>query len=232
MMRMAVRNETSKPDHFVANSEYTKRRMIQYWGVDESDITVIYPGIAVEKYGKEQAATNEYYVTLSRLDWHKRIDEIVKAFNETEKTLIVAGNGNERDKLESLANENVEFVGYVSEEEKRRLLSSAKAFVFNAVAEDFGLVDIEAYASGTPVLAVNEGMPCQKVKDGLNGYVFDHGKLAEAIKQFEEHGVAWSDNEIEEFAKQFSVVRFANEMKSVVEHVEANSGITDTKVEF
>jgi len=156
-MRVAYDHNTHKPDRFVVNSEIVKRRVTRYWGVPEEKVTVVYPPVATDKYSPTDESTGDYYLTLSRLDWHKDIDGIVRAFNESGHRLVVAGDGPERERLESIAGDNVEFAGFVSEERKRELLAGAKAFVFNGRDEDFGIAPVEALAAGTPLLGVEEG---------------------------------------------------------------------------
>ena len=168
-MRVAYDHNTHKPDRFVVNSEIVKRRVVRYWGVPEEKVAVVYPPVATEEYSPDDESTGDYYLTLSRLDWHKDIDGIVRAFNESGHTLVVAGDGPEREKLESIADDNVEFAGFVSEERKRELLAGAKAFVFNGRDEDFGIAPVEALAAGTPLLGVEEGMTQYQVVSGKNG---------------------------------------------------------------
>jgi len=220
MMRVAYDHNTHKPDLFVVNSELVKRRVVRYWGVPEEKIRVVYPPVDTESYSPDHADTDDYYVTLSRLDWHKDVDGIVEAFNELDERLIVAGDGPERDTLEAVAGENVEFEGFVSEERKQELLAGAKAFVFNGRDEDFGIAPAEALAAGTPLLGVNEGMTQYQVVPGKNGYRHDRDSgpagIRESVQQFEETGVEWSPEEIASFADRFSVSSFHEGMQEVV----------------
>lgn len=223
-MRVAYDHNTHKPDLFVVNSEIVKRRVVRYWGVPEDKIRVVYPPVDTASYAPSDAETGDYYVTLSRLDWHKDIDGIVAAFNETDHRLIVAGDGPERDSLERLADENVEFAGFVSEERKRELLAGAKAFVFNGRDEDFGIAPAEALAAGTPLLGVREGMTKYQVVSGKNGYTHvrstdsgvDGPTLCETVARFESEGVEWSPAKIASFAERFSVSAFHEGMNEAV----------------
>lgn len=223
-MRVAYDHNTHKPDLFVVNSELVKRRVVRYWGVPEDKIRVVYPPVDTASYSPTDAETGDYYVTLSRLDWHKDIDGIVTAFNETDHRLIVAGDGPERDSLERLADENVEFAGFVSEERKRELLAGAKAFVFNGRDEDFGIAPAEALAAGTPLLGVREGMTQYQVVSEKNGYTHvrsgdssvDGPTLHETVARFESEGVEWSPAEIASFAERFSVSAFHEGMREAV----------------
>jgi len=219
-MRVAYDHNTHKPDLFVVNSELVKRRVVRYWGVPAEKVCVVYPPVDTDSYAPEDAETKEYYVTLSRLDWHKDIDDIIKVFNDTDHRLIVAGDGPERDALESMAAENVEFAGFVSEERKRELLAGAKAFVFNGRDEDFGIAPAEALAAGTPLLGVNEGMTQYQVIPEKNGYRHDRTDglegIRESIEQFETEGVEWSAERIASFADRFSVENFQAEIREAV----------------
>jgi len=220
-MRVAYDHNTHKPDLFVVNSEIVARRVRRYWGVPEEKIKVVYPPIETDSYSPDETETEEYYLTLSRLDWHKDIDGIVRAFEGLDQRLIVAGDGPERESLETIAGENVEFVGFVSEERKRELLAGAKAFVFNARDEDFGIAPVEALASGTPLLGVDEGMTQYQVISGKNGYRHsrDDGgpSLRDSIRRFEQEGVEWSGEEIASFADRFSVSAFHDGMRGAVD---------------
>lgn len=217
-MRAGLNHNLHKPDAWVANSDVVARRMHRYWGIPMDDITVVYPPVRVGDYGADQAPTGDYYLTLSRLDPIKRIDEIVRAFDDLDAELKVAGDGGERKRLERLAGDNVDLLGRVSEARKRELLAGGRAFVFAAADEDFGLVDVEAMASGTPVIGVREGMTHYKIRDGLNGVLFERGveNLRTAICQFETDGVEWDDAEIEADAERFGAERFAREISAVI----------------
>lgn len=218
-IRVAYDHNTHKPDLFVVNSEIVKRRVARYWGVDEERIRVVYPPVDTSAYSPNDAETQDYYLTLSRLDWHKNVDGIIEAFNGSNRRLIVAGEGPERTSLEVMADENVEFAGFVSEERKRELLAGAKAFVFNGRDEDFGIAPVEALAAGTPLLGVDEGMTRYHVVSGKNGYHHsrdDGPSISETITRFESDGVEWSPDEIASFADRFSVSAFQEGMENAI----------------
>ena len=208
---------TKFPDRFVANSELVARRLRRYWGVPDEKVDVVYPPVDVDRY--EPRETRDYYLTYSRLIPEKRIDAIVRAFEGLDAKLVVGGAGDERDRLERLAPANVEFVGYMSEEEKRRRLGEAKAVLFNAMNEDFGIIPVEAFASGTPVLGVNEGYTKYQIRDGENGLVHEPApaSIRDSVETFERDGVEWDADEIAAFAERFGADRFREEMREVVE---------------
>jgi len=221
--RQIYTSYATKPDVLVANSEVVANRVASYWG--RTDTEVIYPPVPVADYGADAESTEDYYLVLSRLDWHKAIDDIIAEFANRDKTLVIAGSGSEREYLEKLATSNVQFEGYVSEARKQGLLAGAKAVINNAYAEDFGLTTVEPLASGTPVIGVREGMTQHLIRDGINGFVYDRGKLSAAIDRCESEGVIWSDRQIERFANQFSVQEFHDKF-----HLLVNEAMNDTEV--
>jgi glycosyltransferase involved in cell wall biosynthesis len=114
---------------------------------------------------------------------------------------------------------NVDVRGYVEEAEKRRLLRDAKALVFLAENEDFGMVPVEAMAAGTPVIGVEEGFTAEQIRDGVNGYFTDRkpSEVQAAIWWFEDEGVEWSGAQLHAFAQQFGRKRFDWEMRAAVD---------------
>ena len=231
LMRVLFDHNTHRPDLFVVNSEIVKRRVVRYWGVSEDKVRVVYPPVRTHTYSPADAATEDFYLTLSRLDWHKDIDGIVRAFNQLDQRLIVAGDGPERKRLAQLADDNIEFVGFVDEDRKRRLLSQAKAFVFNARDEDFGIAPVEALAAGTPLLGINEGMTQFQVVEGKNGYRHTRAgtsgpSLVQTVKQFEQNGVEWTPEDIASFAERFSVSAFEEGMREAVDEAVSNADVT------
>lgn len=229
LVRVAFDHNTHKPDLFLANSEQVKRRMIRYWGIAEEKIEVVYPPVDTHKYSSSDAETGEYYLTLSRLDWHKSVDEIIRGFEGLNAKLVVAGDGPERSKLQKIAGDNIEFRGYVSEAEKQELLAGAKAFVFNGRDEDFGISPVEALAAGTPLLGVQEGMTKYQIVERKNGYTFTRektgGTITDVVRTFERDGVDWEAEEIESFAERFSVGEFSTRIGQIVKRVVENADI-------
>ena len=216
---------TKYPDRFVANSELVARRLRRYWRIPEERIDVVYPPIPVEEYSPRER--EEYYLTYSRLIPEKRIDEIVDAFAGLDAELVVGGSGEERERLERRAPDNVRFVGYMDESEKKRRLGEARALLFNAMNEDFGMIPVEAFASGTPVLGVEEGYTKYQIRDGKNGYT--HGPDAESIRstveRFDRDGVDWSEAEIQEYAERYSAEAFRDGIREAVARAEEDATI-------
>lgn len=206
------------PDLYVANSELVARRLRRYFGVPEEKLRVVYPPVKTGQFSPRDAETGDAYVTWGRLHGHKNVETIVRAFTGTDRELVVGGEGPQRAHLESIAGDNVRFTGWLTETEKARLASAARAVVFAATNEDFGLVPVEAMAAGTPVIGINEGFTRFQIRDGRNGRHFDGSVagLGAALDAFEADGVAWDAERIQRFASQFSRQRFAEAMERAV----------------
>ena len=216
--RQVYARYAQKPDVLVANSDPVRRRIGQYWGRTD-DVRVVYPPVPVAEYGPGLQSTGDYHLALQRLDGHKRLAEVVDAYRHLDVTLKVAGDGPERDSLEEQAAgaDNIEFLGYVSEQRKRDLLAGAAAKVVNAHREDFGLTTVEALASGTPVIGVKEGMTQYLVEDGVTGVTYERGELHAAARRFENEGVRATPAEIAATADRFGADRFRQRMRDIVD---------------
>ncbi len=159
---------------------------------------------------------------------------IVKAFNENKLPLKIFGKGfagfeeELKQKAKSNKQENIEFLGEVTDEQKLELMTNARAFVFASVDEDFGITPVEAMMCGTPVIAYHSGGVKETVIDPLKssgsatGLFFDKNTseaLNEAIKRFEILFSAQNDIFKENCIKQagkFSSARFKKQISEFV----------------
>lgn len=219
LARPLYRQTAAYPDVLIANSELVQRRIRKYWNRDS---IVIYPPVPVDRFDPYTAATrHDCYITVNRLYGHKRTSEIVEAFRYLDdRRLVVVGEGPERDRLERIAPPNVTFTGYLSEVEKAAMLSGSAALIQNARNEDFGIVPIEAYASGTPVIGVRDGFTEHQIRDGETGMLYaDESRtkgIVEAVRRFEQSGVQASDDDLVDFAARFGVDRFERKLHTVI----------------
>ncbi|MBX0325417.1 glycosyltransferase [Halomicroarcula sp. F13] len=219
------------PDRYVCNSDLVARRCVKYWDRGSANLEVVYPPTDVTQYGPEHAVGgSDYYLTYSRLVDAKHVDEIIAAFAGLDERLVVGGDGPQRTALERQAAEhdNIEIIGYMDEAAKRRRLAEAEAVIMNAANEDFGLVPVEAFASGTPVLGVAEGFTPHLIKDGKNGYVYQRSidALRAAVRTHASTGVTWQPETIQRYTQQFSRSRFQSEMRRIVREAHAATRIS------
>lgn len=172
--------------HFWANSTEVRDRIRRLYG---RDAEVLNPPVELDRFAPG-GAKGDAYLVFSALVPYKRVDLAVKACTRRGWKLIVAGDGPERKKLESLAGPTVRFVGQVKEEAVPALLAGAKALLFPGL-EDFGIVPVEALASGTPVVAYGRGGVRDSLADGETGpwfYEQTVEALEAAVERLERQG--------------------------------------------
>ncbi len=178
-LRMRDLSVDSRVDYYLVNSPIIRRRLWKYY---KRDSEILYPPIDTSKYRYRDP--EDYYLYLGRLDREKGIIEIIKAFKNLGLRLKIAGGRGDafREVMKLMKScRNVEYVGFVSEKEKIDLLSRCKAVIYNAVNEDFGIVPIEANASGKLCISIAEGFPGIYIKDEINGFL--HNGSVEGIKK-------------------------------------------------
>jgi glycosyltransferase involved in cell wall biosynthesis len=156
-----------EPDFYVANSTVVARRINTIYGKPAA--VVNYP-IDSKKFTFSSEKQN-YHLVSSRLLSYKRVDVIVEAFNWLGWPLLISGDGPQRECLESKALKNIQFLGHVSDTERKNLMASAR-FVIVAALEDYGLVPVEANISGTPVIAYGAGGVLDTQIPGQTGVFF------------------------------------------------------------
>lgn len=202
-----------KVDVFVANSKYVQARIKKYY---QRESTVIYPPVDAARFSVGQGE-GDYYLIVGRQVAYKRLDVAVGAFNRLGLPLKVAGGGEEIEKQRQLAKKNIEFLGRVPEEELAQLYRGAKALIFPQ-EEDFGIVPLEAMASGRPVIAYGAGGALETVVDGTTGVFFaaqTGESLADAVRKFQQ--IKFDAQVIRRHAEKFDVGVFKKQLKDFVQ---------------
>ena len=182
-LRMWDYASAARVDYFVANSHNVARRIMKHY---RRESAVIHSPVEAHKF-KATDSPKDYYLVVSRLVPYKRVDIAVEAFSRIGEKLVVAGTGPELDRLKAMAGKNVEFAGFVPDEQLADLYSGCRAFLFPGY-EDFGITPLEAQASGRPVIAYGAGGALETIEDGATGCFFPEQKadsLAEAVKNFD-----------------------------------------------
>ncbi len=213
-MRIWDRLAADRVDLFVANSNYTAKRIKKYYG---RDAKVVYPAVDTQRF--EVANPNEvkdYFLYVSRLVNYKRCDLIIEAFNKLKLPLKIIGNGPEKNRLKDMAKNNIEFLGFLSDEEVATYYKEAKAFVF-AAEEDFGIVPVEAMAAGRPVIAYGAGGVLETIVENKTGLFFKEQtaeSLIEAVKNFNVND--FDPHYIKSHAEKFSVETFRKRFLNIL----------------
>ena len=122
----------------------------------------------------------DFVLSVGRLDRAKRIDLLIEAARQSGTPVVVAGDGPDRERLESLADGTIRFMGRVSDEELTDLYARCLAVFYAPVDEDFGMVPYEAFLASKPVVTTTDaGGPLEVVTDGVTGLVVE--PRAEAV---------------------------------------------------
>lgn len=209
-------------DAFIANSQFIARRIRKVYA---RSAEVIYP--PVDLHGLDVSSRKEdFYLSLGRLMPYKRTDLIIEAFRQLpNRTLVVAGDGPERRRLQKNAPKNVEFVGNQTEIAKAEYLKRARALIF-AAKEDFGITPVEAQACGTPVLAYGAGGALETIEplgsQQPTGVFFASqtaDAIAAAVREFEENAARFDPAACRANAERFGPERFRRELVELIEEL-------------
>lgn len=206
----------SGPNVMLANSAFIARRIRKVYS---RKATVVCPPVTLSTRTQD-VPREQHFLAASRLVPYKNIEQIVRAFALLpDQKLVVAGDGPEAARLRAIAGPNVTFAGYVPDAELRRLMATARAFVF-AAEEDFGIIGVEAQSEGTPVLALGRGGSRETVVDGETGLFFDEPSptaIAACVSRFVAMEERFSAEACRRQAARFSAERFRREFTDAVE---------------
>lgn len=218
-----------EPDLYIANSTTVAKRIKQIY--NRKSLVINYP-INTNKF-IFSAEKEDYYLISSRIISYKRLDIAIETFNWLGLPLIIIGDGPERKRLEAKSSDNIKFLGYVDDEWRTHLMAKAKALVVIAL-EDYGLVPIEANASGTPVIAYGAGGVLDTQIAEETGVLFNPQSpdaLQAAIKQVESR--EWNYAKIREHAvNNFSEPVFFAQIIKVIEEFCGQSIVDDLNINF
>ncbi|HJW90628.1 MAG TPA: glycosyltransferase [Anaerolineales bacterium] len=208
------RRATSRVDSFVAISQWIAQCV---WRAYQRPAEVIYPPVEVERFQME-AQRDGYYILVSRLVAHKRVDLVVEAFNRLRLPLLVVGAGGGYRNLAQMAGPNVTLLGWQADDQVASLLSQAKALV-HAGEEDFGIALVEAQAAGCPVIAYRGGGASETVIHGKTGLLFPEQSvdcIVDSVLEYERRGNSFSPHELRTNALRFDRGRFLRQFEEMV----------------
>lgn len=222
--RRRVRSGLAAAHGVLVNSEVTKQRLLRTFGFVSQQLRVVYPGVDAAFFQPPEPRSGSEFrlLTVSRLDQtnrRKNVDGVLRAIARMKDIPIsyaVVGDGSDRARLEQLAEElriadRVRFLGEVDSEGLLRLYAESDLFVLAPRqtwhdVEGFGIVYVEAAASGVPSLGASRGGRTDAIQPGVTGEL-----VADPSPEAIEQGVRrmWRDRDaynpeaVQRFAEQF-----------------------------
>lgn len=197
--------------HFITNSELSRRRIQDYY---DRDATVLHPPVDVERFSIGEP--EDFFLVVSELLRHKRVDNALAAARRTGQPIRVVGGGPELNRLRREYGDRATFLGRLSDAELADLSRRAMALVVPNV-EEFGIAAVEAQAAGRPVLAANAGGARETVVHGQTGVLVppeDIDALAEAMVETDWSG--FDPYAIRQHARRFSTETFKQRFTATV----------------
>lgn len=210
---------------FIANSYNVAGRIKRCYG---REAIVVHP--PVDWHAFEASDCDEgFYLMVTAFGPYKQVNLAIQAANKLKKSLKIIGKGPEEKQLKRLAGPTVEFLGSLTDNEVRECYRKCTALLFPG-EEDFGIVPLEAMASGKPVIAYGKGGVLETVtpinpavpidgEDTHTGVFFYEqtaDSLGEAIQLFEQRRREFHPSAIRAHVQVFDRELFKKRIKQVI----------------
>jgi len=211
--------------HIVANSQYTEQALLERYPACRGKTSVGFVGVAERFFSVERRPAPDgvpRLLTVSRLsEARKNVDMVIRALatlkDQHAFSYTVVGDGHDRARLELLTKElglhdRVHFTGFISQDELLHRYSESDLFVLTSSVlpgshEGFGIVYLEAAASGVPSLAARLAGAAEAVSDGVSGMFVDRPEvetIATALRRFLDGQIRFDAGACRRFAEYFS----------------------------
>ncbi len=206
-------------DVIIANSRTVHDRIKKYLGRNS---TIVHPPCDLDRFVWQEP--EDFFLSTARLDPLKRVDMIVRAFQELpEQRLVVVSGGSEYNRIRALAAgfDNIKVLGWVDEKRLQDLISVCLATIYIPKNEDFGMSPVESMAAGKPVIGIAEGGVLETVVDGETGMLlpadtFSVDLIRQAVRDFSRKTILEMKEVCEKRAALFSRDIFLRKMKAIL----------------
>jgi len=229
-LRMWDVTSSERVDHFLCISRHVQNRIKRFY---RREAEVIHPPLDGERF-RLPRERGDFFLMVSSFVPYKRIDLAVEAVNRLGHSLKIIGTGPEEKRIRQRAKPNIEFLGWLPDETVSTYYSKCRALIFPG-EEDFGIVPLEAMASGRPVIAYGRGGAIETVipydqgkkengrpPTGLFFYEQKADALVEAVEAFIRVENDFDPKAIRKHSLQWDLHIFRERMrKSIFEKIES-----------
>ena len=212
IIRQFVQNKivklNDKLENVISISEFSEKILKNTLGKN-TKITRIYNPIELNNEEFIESSNNEYFLYVGRIDKEKGVDLFCQAITELNKSGIVVGDGNEREKLQK-EYPHIEFTGWKNKIEVKKYMKNARALIFpSRWYETAGLTVLEAQSIGLQCIVSKNTAASEFIEDKKNGFLFENLEdLKDKIKQID--NIKMETNNIEKF-------NYQNYKKNIIE---------------
>lgn len=215
-LRMWDVTSSNRVDTFIANSSFVAKRIKKFY---RRDSTIVFPPVNVSEFNYT-LPRGDFYLCLGQMVAYKRADLVVEVFNRLKLPLVIIGEGELFEALESTAESNIKLLGRQTFNVVKDHLQRCKALVFPGL-EDFGIVPVEAMAAGAPVIAYGKGGVLDTVIHGKTGILFNDQTaegLQAAILEMERGCYPFNPEALHNHAMKFDKSMFVEKIKDVIQN--------------
>lgn len=208
------RRLSQRPTVLVTSSREVQQRIAAEY---HRDAAVIAPPVQVVGRRRSPAAPGRYFVIHSRLVRQKGVEFLVTVASQQQWPVKVIGDGYLLPRLRQLAGPTIEFCGFVTEAELARIYRGARALLYAACDEDFGIVPLEAQGYGVPVIAYRSGAIGETVQEGVTGYLYPEltaAALIATVNKLDRQPLSPLACQLQ--ARRFSRQRFQRQLRKLI----------------
>lgn len=211
-----------RPNFYIGMTDETAERLRSAYQI-RKPIRIIKPPVSVNKFYVSDLP-KEYFLIVSRLEYYKKVDLAIDAFNELGYPLVVVGKGLQAEEIKARAKGNVTFLSGLSAQELADVYANCRAFIFPQ-HEDYGITPLEANAAGRPVIAYGTGgvlatqIPVKDNPAEATALFFDEqtvDSLVKAVKDFEMLESQFDSGFIRQHAEAFDEKLFIEQIQQFV----------------
>lgn len=188
---------THEADQIIVCSEYMREELQTVFSLSQEKITVIPNGVDMSMFlapATHFVTTNQFTIfSVGRLVKEKGYQTLIEAAKQLKEKnvqlkFVVAGKGPMLEDYVQQINEldlisHIEFIGYISDEERNAWFRQCDATVFPSLYEPFGIVALESLAAGKATIVANTGGLASIIRHNENGVLFEPGNHDDLVKQ-------------------------------------------------